>query len=170
MANMEAEPSKCELVFGLVGPIGVDVDRVILTLQELLSKVSYSNSVIHLMAHANNNSIGVKIDNSSYFNMCLSKIEYGNEYRKLAKTKDAFAGIAVSQIRFERERLTGDQGQSKPAHAYIFRQFKRAEEIDAMRAIYGRKFIQISIFASEEDRRCVLKEKISRLRRESKRC
>jgi hypothetical protein len=42
------------------------------------------------------------------------------------------------------------------------RQFKRPEEIELMRRVYGRKFVQVSIFGSAVDRRRVLMEKIQR--------
>ena len=45
--------------------------------------------------------------------------------------------------------------------AYIVRQFKRPEEIDAMRRVYGRKFIQVSVYGSPMDRRRVIMDKIA---------
>ena len=46
--------------------------------------------------------------------------------------------------------------------AFIIRQFKRAEEIELMRRVYGRKFVQVSVYGNSHDRRTVLMDKIRR--------
>ncbi len=83
-------------------------------------------------------------------------------YRKLAKSAAALAGIAILAIRRKRARITKDEGTPALGTAYIVRQFKRPEEIDLMRRVYGRKFVQVSIFGSAADRRHVMIEKIQR--------
>src|SRR6266480_7845629 len=65
----------------------------------------------------------------------------------------ALAGLALIQIRKERKQLSHAVDQPALGTAYIIRQFKRPEEINLMRSVYGRKFIQVSVFGSETDRR-----------------
>ena len=55
-----------ELVIGLVGPIGVDMDSVILCLQEQLRLVEYGSKIIHIADIMTALEADVEIDKSSY--------------------------------------------------------------------------------------------------------
>jgi deoxycytidylate deaminase len=149
-----------ELIFGIVGPIGVDIDAVVNALSKSLQSVNYNTSTIHLTKFIKDPRIQIQIDESSYFKRYKSLIEYGNEFRKLADSADAIAAIGIAKIRERRTELTQDVEQPAFGHAYIVRQFKRTEEVELMRQVYGRKFIQVSVFGSPADRRRILIEKI----------
>jgi deoxycytidylate deaminase len=151
-----------ELVFGIVGPIGVDIDAVMEALSTALKDVGYQPSPIHLTELIDDRRIRVKRDFSTYYARYRTLIEYANAYRKLAKSAAAMAGIAVVKIRELRARRTNSDTTPARGTGYIVRQFKRAEEIELMRRVYGRKFIQVSVFGSAADRRRVLMEKIRR--------
>jgi deoxycytidylate deaminase len=151
-----------ELVFGLVGPIGVDIDGVVEALCNSLKLVNYEPQSIHLTELIRDRRIKVKVDVSTYFNRYKSLIKYANAYRKFAKSAAALAGIAILQIQAIRAGKTGSASSPAKGTAYIVRQFKRPEEIELMRQVYGRKFIQVSIFGSALERRTVLMEKIRR--------
>ncbi|MGQ7793063.1 anti-phage dCTP deaminase [Faunimonas sp. B44] len=90
----------------------------------------------------------------------MSLIKYANAYRRIARNKAALAGLAVLEIRKERGELSGSRAEPKLGAAYIVRQFKRPEEIELMRRVYGRKFVQVSVYGSEIERRRTLIEKI----------
>lgn len=150
-----------ELVFGIVGPIGVDVDAVVDDIQSELSKVGYESTIIHLTKFIQHPKMKTKLDESTYFSRYKSLIARGNEFRRIAKNKAAVASLGIAKIREIRKSLSGDSKKPKFKHAYILRQFKRPEEIELMRKVYGRKFIQVSISASESERRRVLIDKIN---------
>jgi deoxycytidylate deaminase len=101
-----------------------------------------------------------KIDKTSYFAKYLSLIEYGNEFRRLAKEPSAMAGVGIAKIRELRSQKSGAANDPALGNAYIIRQFKRPEEVELMRRVYGRKFIQVSVFGSAGDRRRILIDKI----------
>jgi deoxycytidylate deaminase len=156
-----------ELIFGIVGPIGVDVEHVVSSLEKELDGVNYKTRIIHITKVATSEKINIKIDESSYASRYKSLIRYGNAFREIAKTKSAFAGIAISKIRAIREEIAPKNADNErktvePAFgtAYIVRQFKRPEEIELMRRTYGRKFIQVSVFGSPIERRKALMAKI----------
>jgi deoxycytidylate deaminase len=151
-----------ELVFGIVGPIGVDIEAVMDALAEALKDVGYTPIPIHLTQLIRDKRIKVKLDFSTYYSRFHSLIDYANAYRKLAKSAAALAGIAILDIRRRRAQITKDPGTPALGTAYIVRQFKRPEEIDLMRQVYGRKFVQVSVFGSAADRRRVMMEKIQR--------
>jgi hypothetical protein len=94
-----------ELIFGIVGPIGVDLDSVVSSLEKSLSEVNYKSRVIHITKLIKNDKIDVSIDESSYSKRYRGLIEYGNRYRELAETKAAFAGVAISKIRDIRQEI-----------------------------------------------------------------
>jgi deoxycytidylate deaminase len=106
--------------------------------------------------------IKVKRDLSTYYARFRSLIAYANRFRKLAKSAAALAGLAIGEIRRLRADRTGSDNAPARGTAYIVRQFKRLEEVELMRRVYGRKFIQVSIFGSAADRRRVLMDKIRR--------
>ncbi len=152
-----------ELVFGIVGPIGVNIDNVVEALEKSLKEVSYKSHVIHLTKFAKNYKIDILIDESSYYTRYDTLIQYGNEFRKLAKTPAAMSGVAITKISEIRIKNNQTNNTADPAlkNAYIIRQFKRPEEIEVMRRVYGRKFIQVSVFGRSLERRQVLMDKIS---------
>jgi deoxycytidylate deaminase len=154
--------SNPELIFGLVGPIGVDVDAVVEALKRSLNEVGYNPIVIHLTEHMRDKRIRTKLDFSTYYDRYQSLISYANSYRKRAKNPAALAGLSILRIRAERISITRSLAEPALGTAYIVRQFKRPEEIEMMRRVYGRKFVQVSIFGSAHDRRGVLIEKIRR--------
>jgi deoxycytidylate deaminase len=147
--------SSPELFFGIVGPIGVDIDAVVENLKDQLERVNYKSSIIHLTKY-----LGIQPDNSSYFARYTSLIKGGNAVRLKAQDNAAMAALGIGAIRDAREKTSGSK--DKPAHgqAYIVRQFKRPEEIHLMRKVYGRKFIQLSVYGGEIQRKNVLIRKI----------
>jgi hypothetical protein len=66
------------------------------------------------------------------------------------------------QIRALRAGRTSSEISPARGTTYVVRQFKRPEEIDMMRRVYGRKFIQVSVYGSAAERRQVLMDKIRR--------
>jgi deoxycytidylate deaminase len=154
------ETKNPELVFGIVGPIGVDIDSVIKALEDALRGVDYEPLTIHPTSEMDHPRVPTRIDHSSYYARYMSLIKKANEYRRKAKNPAALAGLAILNIRGRRQEMTKDQTVPRLGAAYIVRQFKRPEEIELMRRAYGRKFIQISVFGSELDRRSTLIGKI----------
>ncbi|MEQ8697202.1 MAG: anti-phage dCTP deaminase [Bauldia litoralis] len=149
-----------ELIFGIVGPIGVDLDPVISGLKSCLKDVDYNSHLIHITDHMQTPLIRNKIDESSYFRKYMSLIKYANAYRKKARHKAALAGLSVFHIRKIRGEISSSPTEPALGNAFIIRQFKRPEEISLMRRVYGRKFIQISVYGGELDRRAMLMQKI----------
>lgn len=149
-----------ELIFGIVGPIGVDLDQVIESLKKHLASVDYKSETIHLTDYMDHPAIKVAQDKSTYYKKYISLIRYANEFRKAAKNAAALAGIAILKIREHRKTKTKSVDEPALNTAYIIRQFKRPEEIELMRRVYGRKFIQVSVYGSPLERRNLLIGKI----------
>ncbi|MGQ3354685.1 MAG: anti-phage dCTP deaminase [Phreatobacter sp.] len=144
-----------ELFFGIVGPIGVDIDSVVSNLRQSLMQVGYESVIVHLT-----NRLNVNVAPTSYFDRSETLIREGNAFREAAKDNRAMAALGITAI--HEHRVNINKSPDKPVYgtAYIIRQFKRPEEIQLMREVYGRKFIQVSVHGSEAKRKEVLFSKI----------
>ncbi|WP_315975312.1 anti-phage dCTP deaminase [Phyllobacterium zundukense] len=95
-------------------------------------------------------------------------MRFADDIRKSARNNAALAALAIQKIRQIRSKsdenkdLKPEDKASIPllGTAYIIRQFKREEEIRLLRSIYGRKFVQISIFLDKEERKKIIMKKI----------
>ncbi len=114
----------------------------------------------------------VKLVASPYIQSVRDRIAYANRLRSHLGDA-ALAALAVSAIRTFREEkrkvetsilsasndpstISQSQEQDDEAplngYAYIIRQFKRPEEIDLLRSVYGKQFILVSAYAPIEAR------------------
>lgn len=148
-----------ELVFGLVGPIGVNMEIVERELAEALGAVGYTTNSLRLTKLMQAVAVeGCDIDESDKVAHYESRIKYANAVRTACADDAALAALAIAEIRRLRELHWKDRAEENVANipvektAYILRQLKRAEEIKLLRKVYGRKFLQISVHASENDR------------------
>jgi deoxycytidylate deaminase len=155
-----------ELVFGLVGPIGVNMSMVETRLSEALMGVGYTPIPIRVTALMSQIVVDVAVDDSlDPKRHYESRIEYANAVREKCKDDRALAALAILEIREQRRAINlvnsgelegndSDELDDLPldAHAYIVRQLKRKEEVELLRKVYGRKFVQISVSVGAEDR------------------
>ncbi len=146
-----------ELVFGLVGPIGADMECIIEELTSSLQSVGYKAYPIHIT------SILPMIFNDGLKNPTLKeKIELANTVRKSASDNSILAAISIAEIKrvrgvINKENSVTPLSDKTPlteiplnSSAYIIRQLKREEEIRVLRKVYGDSFIQISVAINED--------------------
>jgi len=155
-----------ELVFGLVGPIGVDIAEVQNKLRDALTAVKYLPVEIRATDLMREIKTDVSIvDDRGPLEYYTSRMDYANAVRKKCADNSALAALSILAIKNFRSQTHSKNkprpiDESKispldtplPSTAYIIRQFKTKEEIILMRAVYGKKFIQISVHASDESR------------------
>lgn len=149
-----------ELIFGLVGPIGVDLEAVTDELSEALRTVGYDSQVFRITDLMREVRVGLSLDATGYVESFQQRIAYANKVREQLGRNDALAILAISAIRQFRLASGSSAEQPLSRKAYIIRQFKRPEEIKLMRAVYGRQFIQVSAYEPHmyRKRRIALKE------------
>ena len=85
-------------------------------------------------------------------------ISYGDAVRTRLNEDAFFATTSIAKIIKERLELTNDGIPEKTA--YIIHQFKRRREIELTRLIYGRLFLQISVYDKRHVRVDTLARKI----------
>lgn len=155
-----------ELVIGLVGPIGVDLNAVSGYLVKSLQAVGYKAATIHLTSVMQDLLPGIVIDNEGYAARYRSLIRSADDVRREVDNQAALACIAISEIRRLRQEACPSMDPKRArelplnGNAFIIRQFKREEEISLLRQVYGRKFVQVSVFLDQESRRSELVRKI----------
>ena len=157
-----------ELVIGLAGPIGVDLDLLSTSIDRALREVGYTSGLIKLTAEMEKykvtgselqQEVG-KSERPDLFNTYMRKMTEANALRKQYDDPAFLARIAVNAIQRRRIAYTRDERKPKPRHAHIVRQFKRPEEVALLRKVFGRRMILVSAYASAEQRRAKI---ISRL-------
>lgn len=141
-----------ELVFGLVGPIGCNLDHVCDAIQDALRLVQYKAYTIRITDGIPYDAIGVTVPKTSYSEKYNALIDAGNTLRAIANDNAVMSTLAVGLIRKVRATHSASEDVPTKQFAYIVRQFKRPEEIHTMRQIYGSRFIQVSVFAGKESR------------------
>ncbi len=154
---------KPELVFGLVGPIGTDLSTVSEVLRKILSDVGYLSEEIKVTALLDEFDHNFSLKDNPVEDRYDSYINAANSLREQLDRQDVFALLSVGAIRRTRKRITGHSNEpfTDRGVAYILNQFKRPEEIETLRIIYGRAFIQISAYCSKQNRLDSLVSKIA---------
>ncbi len=146
-----------ELVFGLIGPIGCNIDRVQSTLAHILRMFNYDSSIIRITQGMSDLLEERNFDPSTQSELATieDKIKAGNAVRELYDNNGILAAWSITEIREKRQehnqrRLPKDKdvdfkNVASPQTAYIIRQLKRYEEIELLRKVYEEKFIILSI-------------------------
>lgn len=135
-----------ELVIGLVGAVGTDLDLVYSQIRQELANVSYESELIHLI-NLLPDFDKKKASTQTEENRINDLMTQGNKYRKKANRGDALALLAVGAIREIRQNKTGDPNTPIKRHAYVLRSLKHPKEEEALRAIYGKAFILVAAYS-----------------------
>lgn len=104
-----------------------------------------------------------KLRYSPEYERFRSFIKFGNWLRENSKDDGILAALAIGQIMFARSEVAKKQAKSTvPKIAYLIRQFKRREEIELLRSVYGRLFFQISIYSRRTARVDILSRRFAK--------
>lgn len=148
-----------EIVFGMISPIGTDLDLLNQKLRESLSSVGYTTYLVHLVQHIPG--YGHRMaDAKTKYEIMRRKIHLGTEFRSEKGRSDIMAGIAVNEIQNLRyvynSSLTDDkERRSVPLArtAYVLRQLKTKKEVAQLRSVYGSGLYLISAYSSHQKRK-----------------
>ncbi len=147
---MSSEPGAGqELVFGFVAPIGADLEPTINAFRAYYESRDFRVVEIKVTDVFNVLEKYVKpeqpLNRAGPCERYITYIAYGNQLR--AKFDDTI--LAATTIRrIMTRRLRVQKADNKFAKTvFLLHQFKRKEEIDLLRTVYGRLFFQISIYS-----------------------
>lgn len=153
-----------ELFFGLVAPIGVDLSETVKPLTEALKSFEYEVVPIKVTELFRQiNYCDVELEDKPSERRFKSYIDFGNRLRELTSDNAICASLVVDKIAKDRE-INEKSGETKyrQKYAYIIHQFKRKEEIELLRSVYGKLFFQISVYSSKGERSDSFAQRISR--------
>jgi deoxycytidylate deaminase len=151
-----------ELFFGFCSPIGVDNKKAYKLLFDALRKYSYESEyfkVTELMKSIH--PIGIELKDSPLEARYDSYILYANKLREVLGFDYALSMLCCAAVRNFRRQKKGDPQTYLPRKAYVFDQFKRKEELDLLRQVYGRLFIVISLYSEKKSRLDLLINRIA---------
>lgn len=155
-----------ELVFGIVGPVGTDRGEIYDLLQNELHNYGYETHRIRVSQLINGlPNIDVP-DNSSEENEYERIKAYmgaGTKVREITERGDVLALLCVAEIRSVRATQNDHTTKSHKTTfqpddlwlertAYILDSIKHPSEIEALRAIYGRAFVLVSVYTPRATR------------------
>lgn len=144
-----------ELVFGLVGAIGTNLEHVQNCLSDQLESVGYETVNVKLsdlmreLCELNLKwyDFPAKTD-TDYYERAM---KCGNKLRADLKRADAVAGLAIASIK--RRRMKNKSVDKLPKkRAYILSSLKRQEEVALLRDVYGASLFIISAYSPRASR------------------
>jgi deoxycytidylate deaminase len=156
-----------DLVFGLVGPTGTDLDIVERKITESLQSVGYQTRTIRLSEELGEIPGLVPVfDENDVEKRLRSLMDAGTKLCERTQRKDIIAGLAISRmVSFRRTALSRREGdpaeEDDPSDyqepqsfdtVYLLRGLKRPAEVDTLRLIYGPWFVLLAASASPERR------------------
>jgi deoxycytidylate deaminase len=139
-----------ELFFGFVAPIGADIGDTLKSFKSYLEAKKYDvleikvTEIFHAFAvyHEPESALVKRPLQNRY----ETHIAYGNQLRATFGD-DTLAVSAVCRIIRQRLRLNRADDAKFSKTAFLIHQFKRKEEIEFMRSVYGDLFFQVSIYS-----------------------
>ena len=137
-----------ELFFGFVAPIGADIQPTLAEFRKFLEAQSYRvievkvTDVFGVLARY----VPPKkpLSKATELKRYETYIAYGNQLRSTFQD-DILAASAIRRVMDKRIK-NSKTGQFEKL-AFLIHQFKRKEEIELLRSVYGRLFFQISIYS-----------------------
>ncbi len=146
MAGTEARSRSEELIFGLVAPLGSDLDFVGGELSRALAKYGYQTKSISISQFLHERCNVWSGEVSPYRDKYIEDHQNaGNAFREDMKRADAAALGAIAAIRQQRTSKLGRM-------AFVVRQFKTKAEVQLFRSIYGDRFVLIGVSAHIDKR------------------
>lgn len=153
--EIENYSKDCELVIGLVSPVGVNLDDVQNRLQSYFDQFKYTLNYIHLSKVAESYLNGFEGPMNELLRLDRG-METGNNLRHQTGHGDIFSLLAINEINAMR-RSEKDKLSPLKRHAHVIRSLKHPEEVETLRQVYGAGFILLGISSSIESRKIYLK-------------
>jgi len=145
-----------ELVFGLVAPVGADLESLEEDLSNQLRQYGYVPSAIRLSRLLKGvRDLDVELKETSEFDRLMSFMDGGDRLREKSGSGEILALSAMASIKNDRAR----ERPVRRRTAHILRSIKHPDEARALRAVYGPGFFLIGLSASTAQRKWSLKQK-----------
>lgn len=165
--GLEHEIAETELIFGLVGALGTDMERVSRELHLALEEFDYQTCEIRLSSLLREVDWNAPLDeNAKLDSYIATHMDAGDRLRSEWSRPDALALLAVAKIAAERDVLL-EAEEPLARRAWLLRQMKTPDEVKALRDVYGSRFFLIAAYAPDDERVEWLQQEITTSRRTS---
>ena len=166
---LEHQIAETELVFGLVGALGTDIERVSRDLHLGLEEMGYQAQEIRLSDLLREVEWDNPLDENARLDFYIAThMDAGNWLRSAWKRPDALALLATAKVVAERDGLLVS-GAPLERRAWVLRQMKTPEEVQTLREVYGSRFFLIAAYTPDDERVEWLNQAITTSRRSSDR-
>jgi deoxycytidylate deaminase len=140
-----------EIFLGLVAPVGVDMRPSLKHFRTNFERFGYNVIPIKVTDVFQTLTDQVPPQQelvSSPPHLRLERyIRYGNQLRQYFEDDQILAALTIMKVVQERVKQGGGEASSAEKNVFLLYQFKRREEIELLRSIYGRLFFQVSIYS-----------------------
>jgi deoxycytidylate deaminase len=147
-----------EIVLGMVGPAGVDLEPVIAAFQHELEAVQYKVKIVRLSKKIES-FFGVDYSEKAEDTRLARLMDAGTKLREKSGRGDAVALLGIAEIKRLRKAELKSEADS---NAFILRSLKHPHEVQTLRSVYGRGFFLVSVYSPRESRVSAMAEKITR--------
>lgn len=131
-----------EVVIGLVGAIGTNLELVSTAISEKLSGVGYSAEEVRLSSLMKVDA--AQISSKGYYEAAMDR---GDALREKYRSGDLVAALAVVEMMTRRAGADRER-----RHAFVLRSLKHPEEIELLRSTYRSRFVAVGVYESKEER------------------
>lgn len=156
-----AETIGPELFFGIVGPIGTDLDTLCGLFSESLQTVGYRCEVIRLIWLLREIEQWKDLPSTPVAEYYHRAMDAGDEFRKLVEDGAALAMLGIQYLKNELRTQHGPKDKPVERQAFVFRSLKHPDEVDALRRTYGAAFFLIGAYSPKSTRALNLAHKIA---------
>jgi deoxycytidylate deaminase len=166
---LEHEIAETELVFGLVGALGTDIDRVSELLHLALEEMRYQTREIRLSGLLREVDWDESLDEHAKLDSYIAAhMDAGDRLRSDWNRPDALALLAAAKIATERDALL-EANETLTRRAWVLRQLKTPDEVQTLRDAYGSRFFLVAAYTPDDERAEWLEKAITTSRRSSDR-
>jgi len=151
-----------EIVVGLVGAVGADLDAIISVLRKALSAVDYQGIEVNVLDVIVSTGRWALTPTHAADAEMAEKMNLGNRCREELGRKDALALFAIADIQEQRQKGAGSPATPLPRTAFLVRSLKTPEEVRRLREVYGQSCYIVAAYAPYARRKELLARRISR--------
>lgn len=144
----------CELIIGIVAPVGVNLDDIQSRLSSLFNQFQYTFNFIHLSELAQSyladpNTVTTEMDRLN------NGMNNGKALREKHRRGDFFALLAINAINEIRPSANGTSEPLK-RYAHVIRSLKHPDEVETLRSVYGDGFFLLGVSSSVKNKKLYL--------------
>ncbi|WP_275791397.1 anti-phage dCTP deaminase [Pararhizobium gei] len=155
-----------ELFIGIVAPVGVDISSTIRSLSDFFVAQNYQVIPVKVTDYFSNIKRSLNIDlplsGAPTDTRIDDYINFGNHVRSIFNDDAILAAYTIFRVtRLRQKAFKREDKISYSRRVFIIHQFKRKEEVDLMRSVYGRGFFQISVYSKKLSRIEYLSRKLA---------